>query len=236
MKEEPKLDFVMFSGDMLAQGRRFLDQFLENKTDFTNDYNVFKTPFETVMEDAIDLCWATDSDDICVGKQAEQTAIIEALMGVGRKGFQGGELFIKLTWDGNNNKLRLYGQPKYEAARSSHVKLPILLLQAYDFAFDIDNQALLIAQGFTLPKITALKTVADSINLAVRKQDKLKGARNLTTFERITNLNIVWAMMVKLSECAKKIYENNPAMWNLYLLYPGGSTPPPTPVPPAPTV
>ncbi len=233
MKDETPRDFSMFGGDVVEEGQRFLDQFIVDKLDFIADFKDFDVPFETNMQDALDLCNATESDAFCVGKQAEQTAIIEELTEVGRVEFQTGETYIKLAFPKNAAKLRTFGQPNYLAARSSHVKLPMLLIQAYDMASDVDNKASLIAKGYTLLKIEGLKTAADNITTAVRKQNKLKGARNSTTQERTKNYNALWAMMVMISECAKKIYANNPVKWNQYLLYPDGPTPPtPPPTPP----
>ncbi|MEI6823927.1 MAG: hypothetical protein WCL51_18505 [Bacteroidota bacterium] len=237
MKNDESRDFTMFEGDMLEQAQRFADQFQEDEADFTTDYTAFETPFATEMQDAIDVCMATTSDRVCVGKQAEQTAKIEVLMETGRGKYQGGKLYVEITFPKDSAKLRTYGQPSYEAARASHVKLPTLMIQGYDMASDVDNKTKLIAEGFTLLKIEAIKTTADAITQAVRKQTKLKGARSLTTQERTINLNALWAMMVLISECSKKIYEHNPVMWNRYLLYPDAPPAPPIPTPPTePTV
>ncbi len=237
MKEEEKRAFSMFTGDMLTLGQRFLNQYLENPTDFTAKYNVFKTPFETKMQDAIDLCKAADSDEFCVSKQMEATEIVEGLMGTGRHEYQGGKLYVELAWPNGAIKLKLYGQHLYEESRSSHTKLPALLMQGYNMASLAANKALLIAEGMTLLEIEALKTTSKAIDDAVQVQNSFKGARFLTTQERTANLNAVWAMMVQLSECAKKIYENNPVMWNLYLLYSDAPPAPPIPTPPTePTV
>ncbi len=235
MKDELAKKFTLPIPVMLDMGQRFLDQFSLNPTDFTTDYFAFKTPFETNMQDAIDLCLATDSDEKCVAKQAEQTAIVEAIMETSRKKYQAGELVVKQIWPDNIMKLKLFGHSGFEDARNSHVKLPGLLMQAYDMASDVDNKPKFIAGGFTLLKIEALKTNADQLILAVRKQNSFKGARTITTQERTKNLNALWDMMVLLSECAKVIYEENPAMWNLYLLYPDVHPTPPIPDPVPPT-
>ena len=232
MKDDESRDFTMFEGDMLKEAQRFVDQFEEDEADFTKDYTTFEAPFATDMQDAIDVCMATTSDKVCVGKLAEQTAKIEVLMETGRVEYQGGKLYVELGFPKDSAKLRTYGQPDYVAARASHVKLPILMIQGYDMASDVDNKAILIAKGFTLLKIEAIKTTADAIKQAVRKQSKLKNARFSTTQERTINLNALWAMMVLISECAKKIYVKNPVMWNRYLLYPDAPPAPPTPTPP----
>ncbi|MEI6820668.1 MAG: hypothetical protein WCL51_01945 [Bacteroidota bacterium] len=232
MKDDEGRNFAMFAGDLMKEGQRFLDQLIEDEADFKKDYTAFEEPFATDMQDIIDICLATDSDAICMSKLAEQTAKIEVIMETGRVKYQGGKLYVEIAFPKDSAKLRTYGQPGYVAARASHVKLPILMLQGYEMASDVENNALLIAEGFTMLKIEAIKTTADAITLAVKKQTKLKNARFSTTQERTINFNALWAMMVLISECAKKIYAKNPVMWNRYLLYPDAPPAPPTPPPP----
>jgi len=234
MKKEDPRDFTLAESDMLKEAQRFQAQFVENQTDFTDEYNVFKTPFETKMQDLIDVCMAATTDEICVAKVHKQTEIVDKFVSTGNFNFQKGVEYIKIAFPGSSSMLKLFGQPLYEKSRSSHTLLPVLLMQAYNMAIDPDNKDLLIAEGMTLLKIEALKTNADDINAAVQKQIKLMGARTLSTQDRTRNLNALWAMMKLLSDCSKKIYVDNPAMWNLYLLYPNTPPAPPTPPPTTP--
>ena len=229
MKEEDGKNFSMGVPVMLEEGQRFLNQYLERPTDFTNVFNKFKMPFATNMQDAIDICYASTTDEISKRAQHIQTEKVDGFVATGRSIFQGGIEYIKIAFPGKKSILNLFGQPEYEKARSSHLLMPVLLMQAYTFAIDPDNSEKLIAEGMTLLKIEEFKTTALAINEGVQKQKKLMGARTLSTQDRTNNLNAVWAMMVLLSDCAKQIYKDNPAMWNLYLLYPAGAPPPPPP-------
>lgn len=234
MKEEIERDFSMTEGHMMEQAQRFLSQFLENPTDFTDKYNVFKTPFDTKMQDAIDLCMAATTDQESTSRQHIETEKIEVLMGTSRFTYQDGVEYTKIAFKGDKAMMIAFGQPSYEKARNSHILMPPLLMQAYNLAMDVEYKTKYIAEGFTLLKIEALKTLAEAINTRVQKQVKLKGARTLSTQDRTINLNALWAMMVLLSDCSKKIYVDNPAMWNLYLLYPDNPPTPPTPDPEPP--
>ena len=236
MKEVEKKDFAMYEGDVEVLGQRLLNQLIEHIVDFTPRFPTLGSTFQLGMQAQIDLCRSIDTDDVCVGRQSEQTAIVEEFMKTGRVKYQDGELYLNMVWKKDVVKLRNYGQPKYEEARSSHVKLPILLMQAYGMVSDVINKPLLIAKGYSSLEIEKLKSTSDDIIKAAEKQEKLMEDRFSTTQTRTKNFNILWAMMSLISECAKKIYVDNPVMWNLFLLYSGTPTPPPTPEPPAPTV
>ena len=90
---------------------------------------------------------------------------------------------------------------------------------AYEMANDADVKPLLMAKGATAAQIYKLKTDAYAIIKAVKAQSKAKNVRSTSAQNRIINLNKVWARMVMLSGCAKEIYKDNHAMWNLFLLY-----------------
>ncbi len=236
MSKDVSRDFAMPEAEALEIANQMLSNLDDNITDFTASYTEFDLPFRTNMQDAIDICEATSTDQICLAKQHIQTVKVEVEMGSGRRRYQGMEEYIKLGFPGNAAMLKLYGQPLYDKARSSHLKLPVLLMQAYDLASDTTYKPLIIAKGATQLQIDALKANALSINAAVKLQGKLMGARNLTTQDRTINLNILWAMMVKISDCAKIIYVDNPAKQKLFLLYPDAPSAPPTPPTPLPTV
>ena len=204
---------------MLTKGQAILDAFIEVSNDFKAKFTAFNPPFEEEMQEGIDLCKSSGSDEICKLKIEEKTEIVEAFMKTGRDEFQEGLLYLKIAFPKNSLQLKLYGQPLYDKARVSHVTFPGLLLQAFDMANGDDVKPFLIAKGSSQENITKLETASNLIKNAVRVQTKFKGARTLSAVDRVKNLNAVWAMMVLISDCAKNIYVNNPAMWNRFLLY-----------------
>ena len=233
MAKKAERDFSMKDENVPVEGQRFLDQFLDNKNDFTSQYTRFLTPFEIKMQDDIDFCKATATDAACVAFQHVKTVIVETIMGTSTTDFKVVFRYVKLAFPDNEGVFRTYGQNLYLKCKKSHTKFPNLLMQAYDMANDPDTKLLLIAQGATEAQILKLKTDSEDIVKAVRVQQKFMGARHLSAQDRVLNLNIVWAHMVALSECAKIIYVKDYAMNKLFLLY---HEPPATPPPPVPPV
>ena len=219
MGKEEKRDYLMEDVVMLAKGQTILDLFVEHSSDFIAKFTTFNHPFEVEMQEGIDLCKSSSSDEICRLNTERKTTIVEAFMKTGRDEFQEGLLYLKIAFPRNSVKLKLYGQPLYDKARDSHVKFPGLLMQAYNMANDDDVKPFLIAKGSSQENITKLKTASNSIKKAVGIQTKFKGARTLSAVDRVKNLNAVWAMMVLISNCSKNIYVGNPAMLKLFLLY-----------------
>jgi len=232
MPKKVERDFSMRDENVPVEGQRILDQFLENKIDFTSRYTRFMTPFEIKMQDDIDLCKATATDAAYVAFQHVKTAIVEKIMGNSTTDFKVVFEYVKLAFPDDEGIFRTYGQNLYLKCKKSHTKFPNLLMQAYEMANEPATKALLIAQGATEAQILQLKTDSEDIVNAVRVQQKFMGARHLSAQDRVLNLNIVWASMVALSECAKIIYVNNYAMNKLFLLYQEPSATPPPPVPP----
>ena len=234
MKKDVLKDFNKREEEVNEQGQNFLDLFIENKADFLTKYPEFAIPFETDMQDQIDLCRSIDTDQVCVSKQHLATVEVKDTVDHGGVIFQDFLPYVTHGFPNNPAILQLFGKPFYEKARNSSTKMQKLLMQAYEMASDTDYKAKLIAKGATEPIILEFKTTSDLIETKLKKQRKLKGARGMSTQNRILEYNILWAMMVRLSEVAKVIYKDNPVMWNNFLLYPeapeGGI--PPTPPPP----
>ena len=233
MAKQAERDFNMNDENVPVQGQRFLDQFQDNKLDFTSQYTRFIDPFATQMQDDIDICKASATDAACVAFQHLKTVAVEKAMDIGRPGFKLVFEYVNQAYPDNEGVFRTFGKNLYDKCRNSHTKFPNLLMQAYDMANDPDTKLLLIAQGATEAQIQKLKTDSEDIVKAVRVQQKFMGARHLSAQDRVLNLNIVWAHMVALSECAKIIYVKDYAMNKLFLLY---HEPPATPPPPVPPV
>ena len=232
MAKKVESDFNMKDENVPVEGQRFLDQLQDNKLDFTSQYTRFIDPFSTQMQDDIDLCKASATDAACVAFQHVKTVNVEKIMNTSRPDFKLVFGYVNLAFPDNEGVFRTYGKNLYDKCKKSHTKFPNLLMQAYEMANDPETKLLLIAQGATDAQIQKLKTDSEDIVKAVRIQQKFMGARHLSAQDRVLNLNIVWASMVALSECAKIIYAKDYAMNKLFLLYQEPSATPPPPVPP----
>ena len=235
MSKQVERDYDMHDPTMLIEGTRFLDQFIENKTDFTDSYTGLIDPFAADMQDDIDICKATESDASYLTYQHLKTVDVNNKIKIGQRNNQKVFSYVKQAFPENEGVYMTFGQHLYDKQRNSHSDFPNLLLKAYDMANTPATKALLIAKGATEAMILQLKTDGEAIALAVRVQQKFIESRHLSTQERIINLNKVWARMVLISECAKEIYIDNYAMLQTFLLYPDNPPVPPPPDPPVDT-
>jgi hypothetical protein len=95
-----------------------------------------------------------------------------------------------------------------------------LLLLANSKAESAQYKSELLAAGFGQADIDELATLAAELLAAKRAQEEWKSGGAARSERRIEALNDVWAFMRKISEVARDIYVNSPAMRVLFAIYP----------------
>lgn len=217
---EVKRIFRMKDEIMLVNGNSFYTFFLENESKFTDKYNDLKYPFAANMKAHLDFCEDEPRDNSKKSDQVYSTSIVEEAMEKGRSVFQIVYGYLILD-DSNDTTVRTnFGQPEYDKSRRSHIKLPVLLEQAYLVANEPILKQKLINKGAKESDILALHTIGEDIFEKTQGLKSTKGGRKTTKKERIEGLNLVWMDMQLLSNCAKTVFMNNYAMYSIFLLYP----------------
>ncbi len=229
-------DFRKPDNIMMEQGQGFHDLLVEHLPDFTAKFPHIDSAFVLAFQGAIDDANETDRDRAVVEDISVEAALMNGFVADGKVAFMNGIFCAKKAFPNNPTMVNKFGLPEYEEYSNSHTKFPLILDQMHDLASDPLIKPLLLAQGMTAADITNIDTISTSIKEKNKTLFKEKKNRPPTTQDRISKLNIVWAMMVTISERAKIIYFDNYALYHMFLLYPGDEGTTPTPVPPVPPV
>jgi hypothetical protein len=220
--------------EVLQQSDLKLGSFNKNKNLFVERFPQFGDPFAADWAAATATARSIPPDYVSVSNQSGETEALLVLMEQGRNLFQTLLLFAQLAFPDNPLILKLMGQPQYVTARSSQLKLPVLLKSAYSQATVPEIKETLLSKGMKESEIDALLTLAESIINQVAVQQNAKKERTLEANKRITALNLVWEKMSVVCQCAKLLFQNDAIRYNQFLLMDGATTasiPAPVPAP-----
>ena len=204
--------------EMLQQSDVLLGSFQDNKSLFIGPFPQFADPFASEWAAATANARLSIPDYVSVTDQSSETVELEALMDKGRSLFQTVILYVQLAFPNDPIKLKLFGQSEYNSARTSHLKLPVLLRTMFAQASKPEYKKALMDKGLTELQINSLETMATSIVNQNVVQEKAKNERSLAASDRITAMNAVWEKMSLVCMCAKMVFQDDAARYNLFLL------------------
>lgn len=204
--------------EVLQQSDLQLTSFQENKAAFVARFPQLADPFDYDWAECTATARALPPDYVAVAEQAAQTTALENRMEQGRTLFQTIMLYTQLAFPDNPAILRLFGQPQYDSARNKQLKLPILLRTLHAQVLKPEYQGALIAKGLKSEDIDLLETLAADIVSQDVAQQKAKKDRSLSASQRINAMNAVWGKMTLVCQCAKLVFQNDAAKYNLFLL------------------
>jgi len=204
--------------EVLQQSDVLLDSFQENKEPFLVRFPQLADPFAKEWAAATRVARRLIPDYAAVNEQANETQILETLMKQGQNIFQTVMLYTQLAFPGDTAVLRLFGQSQYEKARNNQLKLSILLRTAYAQVSKEEYKPALLAKGLKEEEIAMLDSLAAAITEQDITQQKAKKSRSLAASKRIESMNAVWEKMATVCQCAKLVFQNDAARYNLFLL------------------
>lgn len=230
--EEVSRIFSRSDEEVLQQSELKLGSFNENKSLFVERFPQFGDPFAADWAAATATARSIPPDYVSVANQAAETEALKANMEKGRDCFQALMLYVQLAFPGDANMLNIMGKPQYNGARTSQLKLPILLKTAFTQASVPEIKQALMSKGMKEPEIDDLLNIAEEIIKQEIIQQNAKKGRTLDANNRITALNQVWEKMSLVCQCAKLLFQNDAVRYNLFLLTDGvTSLPKPVPTP-----
>lgn len=220
---------------MLAQSRLFHTAVQANLADFTAKYPFIDADFLSVF-----LAKIVAAEDFITNTENQddthvETSDVEADMENCRNTVQDLFSYVELAFKGNSAVQNEFGVKEYKKVLESSVKFPQFLERAHEKAAIPAYAAALLTKGWTAASQTAFQVLITKLKTDSNKQYKDIKDRGKVTQDRIEVENSVWDDMVTISICSKKLYYENYAMTQKFLLYPDGehgSTPPEPPVPP----
>jgi len=221
--EEVNRIFTKSDDEILQQSDVKLGSFEENKDKFIERFPQLADPFAEEWCEAISNARRILPDYASVANQSKETDALNTLIEKGANLYQTLLLYVRLAFPNDAMVLRIFGQHQYDAARKSQLKLPILLTTGYTQASKPEYKSALMGKGMKRAEIEALKLMADSIVNQGKMQEKAIKDRTLDKNERVTALNLVWAKMALVCQCAKLVFQNDATRYNLFLLSDGNN-------------
>ena len=218
--------------EMLQLSEVQLVSFIANKSSFVVRFPQFADPFSLEWANAIAAARGIMPDYVSVANQSNQTEALEALMEKGRDIYRTLILCAKLAFPNDASILHTMGNSKYNTASRNHLKFPVLLRTAYDVASKPEYKAALLSHGLKENELNELKTLSSSIVDQTVLQQNAKIERSLDLDLRVTTMNAVWEKMSLVCQCAKLIFQNDAARYELFKLSEGtGAAPKPVEAP-----
>ena len=204
--------------EMLQLSEVQLVSFIANKNLFVERFPQFADPFSVEWANAIASARGVMPDYVSVANQSTQTGALEALMEKGREIYQTLILCAKLAYPNDATVLHSMGNSKYITASRSHLKFPVLLHTAYDVASKPEYKIALFAHGLKEKELNDLKNLSSSIVDQTVLQQNAMIERSLDLDIRVTAMNTVWEKMSLVCQCAKLIFQNDAARYELFRL------------------
>lgn len=221
--EEVNRIFTKSDDEVLQQSDVKLGSFEENKGKFIERFPQLADPFAEEWCEAINNARRILPDYASVANQSKETDALNTTIEKGANLYQTLLLYVRLAFPNDAMVLRIFGQHQYDAARKSRLKLPILLTTGYTQATKPEYKSALMGKGMKRAEINALKLMTDSIVNQGKMQEKAIKDRTLDKNERVTALNLVWAKMALVCQCAKLVFQNDATRYNLFLLSDGNN-------------
>ena len=221
--EEIHRIFHKSDDEVMQQSDLKLASFKQYKGRFVERFPQMEDPYAEEWGAATKVARNIVPDYASVATQSSETDALNAMVIKGANLYQSLLLYVRLAFPDDAALLKIFGQPKYEAARNSHVKLPGLLLSAYNQATKPEYKAALIAKGLKETDIEMIKTMADDIVSQDEAQEKAMNDRTIDANNRITALNTVWEKMALVCQGAKLVFQDDATRYNMFLLSEGDS-------------
>ncbi len=222
MAKQSRRTFSITDAEMFEAQKTKRGFFIEDKTDFIAFDEDFKDPFADDWQTAIDAAETILQDETLTDQLTQLTNEVEKQMRNCRDKFQDSKYFIEKTFPDNVPVWNEFGYNNYDDARRYQIKMIQFMKNFSLVATKYKTQ--LIAKGYLQTKIDEIETLRTALDTANQNQELFKGNQPVSTQERINVYNDLWAIMVKVCTAGKRIFKNDFAKLQRYLLPPGEET------------
>jgi hypothetical protein len=223
MPDPIKRDFAIPDEDMIQDARLKHASFLEDKTDFVAFDPDFADPFAANFEIDIDAAEATDDDETVTDQQQQLTNVVLDEMQKCRDKFQDAKIFIAKTFPDNKEVQNEFGFNDYTQAQKGQSSFIKFMFKFHKVA--TKYKVALIAKNYTQLMIDEILTFHDTLKDADVAQDLFIKNRPVKTRDRILKMNKAWKGETTICAAGKRIYKDDFAKYQRYLLPPGEETP-----------
>lgn len=207
--------------DMEIQAQTFIDHAEDNQAALEAADGEITSPWLEDLQNELDEAMAATSPEASKTQLKLLHSTVKAEMALARKEFKDLTNKVKKTFANDNSMQEAYGSKRYGKVRNSPLQFAQLLELVFGLA--TTDHVALVAHGYTEGKITALHTRSGSLLLAEQAHEKKKGSIGISDEDYITKHNNVWTKMQTISNAAKQAFSDDYALYNIFLLYGGGT-------------
>jgi hypothetical protein len=223
MPEPIKRDFSLPDDEMIQDARTKHASFTEDKADFIAFDPDFADPFADNFETEIDEAEAMPDDETILDQQQQLTNAVEEEMQKCRDKYQDSKPFIVKAFPTDTAVQNEFGFNDYKKAQHSQSLFVKFMLKFHSVAEKYKVK--LIAENYTQAKIDEILTRYTALKDADIAQELFIKSRPTKTQERIKKYNTAWQTEKVICNAGKRIYKNDYAKYQRYLLPPGEETP-----------
>lgn len=217
MEKQNRRKYKISDSKMLVLADTFQAMYENDKSDF-EAYNsvMFPVDFGAAFLEAIDAARNYSTDIEMMYTHADKTALFNAKHKECCNFFQAMKPTIMNVFPDNEMIWNQFGFNEYTTVLRAKQKMITFMEVLFETAESYSAE--LIAGGFTAAKIAAIQTLQNELNEAqLIKEGKIK-ERPVSTYERVSLLNNVWEVMLKINKVSKAVYRNSLAMTKKYAL------------------
>ncbi len=223
MAKKTTLLYSITDPEMYQESKTRRNSFIVDKPAFVLFDPDFADPFSADWLTAIQAAEAMPSNETLDDQSIQLTEDVEKEMEKCRKKFQDSKYFIEKTFPDRPSRWDEFGYDNYEQARKVQLRMIQFMKTFYSTAmkFKVD----LIANGYTQVRIDEIKTIGDGLDVKNQAQEDFMIALNDQTKSRYDANNKAWEIMVRVCTAGKRIFIDNYARYQHYLLPPGEENP-----------
>jgi len=223
MPEPIRRDFSITDPEMIQDARTKHASFLEDKTDFVVFDPDFDDPFAADYLAEIDAAEAMPDDETILDQQQQLTQLVDDEMQKCRDKFQDSKPFILKAFPAKKAVQDEFGFNDYKKAQDSQGVFTKFMLKFHGIATKYNAE--LIAENYSQLKIDDILTRYTALRNADIAQELFIKNRPVKTQDRIEKYNTAWQTEKTICTAGKRIYKDDFAKYQRYLLPPGEETP-----------
>jgi hypothetical protein len=216
MPEQVKRGYTVADSIMIEASGDKRDFFIEDLTDFSTYDPEFAAPYDTDWATALSAAAVMPSDETLDDQLTQLTQILKVKFRGCQDKYQDTKHFIEKAFPGNKEVWNEFGYDNYDSGSKSQSRFIVFMYDFHQVAEKYKTE--LIAKGYSQIRIDEILTLADELKDANKTQNVFRGNIPVQTRNRIAKLNVVWNIMTSVCRVGKRLYKDDYAKFQRYLL------------------
>ncbi len=222
MAKNLKRNFRIGDAMMLERAQVFADMLDTELPAFTARFPWMDAAWLGQLRSDIDAAAAFPNDQSVMLDIKVLTADLDTAMKMGYAALRTLAGYARLAWPHERARQRVFGQDGWIAALHSSQRMQEAIELAHSLAGSPELLPDLMAKGYLQADLDELITLSEQIRLANLQQEAAKHDRQVTSHDRVAQLNRVWGHMQTLNTCASIVWAADAERMGRYDLYPMG--------------